>query len=43
MWTLSAREMTVFVGRMRVPGANARPSDVGFPAKRPATPSHDFS
>ena len=42
MLTLSAPEMTVLVGGMRVLNANARPSDLGVFTKRPGTLSNDF-
>ena len=42
MLTLSAPEMTVLVGGMRVLGANARPSDLGVFTKRPGTLTNDF-
>jgi catalase-peroxidase len=42
MLTLSAPEMTVLVGGMRVLGANARPSDVGVFTSRPGTLTTDF-
>jgi catalase-peroxidase len=42
MLTLSAPEMTVLVGGMRVLNANARQSDLGVFTKRPETLSNDF-
>ena len=42
MLTLSAPEMTVLVGGMRVLGANARPSELGVFTKRPGTLTNDF-
>jgi catalase-peroxidase len=42
MLTLSAPEMTVLVGGMRVLNANARPSNVGVFTKRPGTLTNDF-
>jgi catalase-peroxidase len=42
MLTLSAPEMTVLVGGLRVLGANARPSDLGVFTKRPGTLTSDF-
>ncbi|MGE5815457.1 MAG: catalase/peroxidase HPI [Acidobacteriota bacterium] len=42
MLTLSAPEMTVLVGGMRVLGANVRPSDVGVFTSRPGTLTNDF-
>ncbi|MEO8679965.1 MAG: catalase/peroxidase HPI [Vicinamibacterales bacterium] len=42
MLTLSAPEMTVLVGGMRVLNANARPSGVGVFTKRPETLTNDF-
>jgi catalase-peroxidase len=42
MLTLSAPEMTVLVGGMRVLNANARPSDLGVFTKRPGTLTNDF-
>ncbi len=42
MLTLSAPEMTVLVGGLRVLGANARPSDLGVFTKRPGTLTNDF-
>jgi catalase-peroxidase len=42
MLTLSAPEMTVLVGGMRVLGANARPSDVGVFTTRPGQLTTDF-
>ena len=42
MLTLSAPEMTVLVGGMRVLNANARPSDLGVFTKRPGTLTTDF-
>jgi catalase-peroxidase len=40
--TLSAPEMTVLVGGMRVLNANARPSDLGVFTERPGTLTNDF-
>ena len=40
--TLSAPEMTVLVGGMRVLNANARPSELGVFTKRPGTLTNDF-
>jgi len=40
--TLSAPEMTVLVGGMRVLNANARQSDLGVFTKRPGTLTNDF-
>jgi len=40
--TLSAPEMTVLVGGMRVLNANARPSTLGVFTKRPETLTNDF-
>jgi catalase-peroxidase len=42
MLTLSAPEMTVLVGGMRVLNANARQSNVGVFTKRPGTLTNDF-
>jgi catalase-peroxidase len=42
MLTLSAPEMTVLVGGMRVLNAHARPSNVGVFTKRPGTLTNDF-
>jgi catalase-peroxidase len=42
MLTLTAPEMTVLLGGMRVLNANARPSDLGVFTKRPGTLSNDF-
>jgi catalase-peroxidase len=42
MLTLSAPEMTVLVGGMRVLNANARSSDLGVFTKRPGTLTNDF-
>jgi catalase-peroxidase len=42
MLTLSAPEMTVLVGGMRVLSANARQSNVGMFTKRPGTLTNDF-
>jgi catalase-peroxidase len=42
MLRLTAPEMTVLVGGMRVLGANARPSDLGVFTKRPGTLTNDF-
>jgi catalase-peroxidase len=42
MLTLTAPEMTVLVGGMRVLGANARPSNVGVFSTRPGTLTNDF-
>jgi catalase-peroxidase len=42
MLTLSAPEMTVLVGGMRVLNANARPSDLGVFTRRPGTLTNDF-
>jgi catalase-peroxidase len=42
MLTLSAPEMTVLVGGMRVLNANARPSNVGVFTTRPGTLTNDF-
>jgi catalase-peroxidase len=42
MLTLTAPEMTVLLGGMRVLGANARPSDLGIFTKRPGTLTNDF-
>jgi catalase-peroxidase len=42
MLTLSAPELTVLVGGMRVLGANAHPSDLGVFTKRPGTLTNDF-
>ena len=42
MLTLSAPEMTVLVGGLRVLKANARPSDLGVFTSRPGTLSNDF-
>jgi len=42
MLTLSAPEMTVLVGGMRVLNANARQSDLGVFTRRPGTLSNDF-
>jgi catalase-peroxidase len=42
MLTLTAPELTVLVGGLRVLGANARPSDVGVFTKRAGTLSNDF-
>jgi catalase-peroxidase len=42
MLTLSAPEMTVLVGGMRVLNANARQSSVGVFTKRPGTLTNDF-
>jgi catalase-peroxidase len=39
---LSAPEMTVLVGGLRVLGANARPSDLGVFTARPGTLTNDF-
>jgi catalase-peroxidase len=42
MLTLSAPEMTVLVGGMRVLNANARSSDLGVFTRRPGTLTNDF-
>jgi catalase-peroxidase len=42
MLTLTAPEMTVLVGGMRVLGANAKPSDIGVFTKKPGTLTNDF-
>jgi len=42
MLTLSAPEMTVLVGGMRVLNANTRQSNVGVFTKRPGTLTNDF-
>jgi catalase-peroxidase len=42
MLTLSAPEMTVLVGGMRVLNANARPSTLGVFTRRPGTLTNDF-
>ncbi|HET6957537.1 MAG TPA: catalase/peroxidase HPI [Vicinamibacterales bacterium] len=42
MLTLSAPEMTVLVGGLRVLGANASPSGTGVFTKRPGTLTNDF-
>ncbi|MGH9347625.1 MAG: catalase/peroxidase HPI [Vicinamibacterales bacterium] len=42
MLTLSAPEMTVLVGGLRVLNANARPSDLGVFTTRPGTLTNDF-
>ncbi|MGQ0736909.1 MAG: catalase/peroxidase HPI [Acidobacteriota bacterium] len=42
MLTLSAPEMTVLVGGMRVLKTNARPSELGLFTKRPETLTNDF-
>ncbi|MFL6279574.1 MAG: catalase/peroxidase HPI [Vicinamibacterales bacterium] len=42
MLTLSAPEMTVLVGGLRVLGASARPSDLGVFTKRPGTLTNDI-
>jgi catalase-peroxidase len=42
MLTLTAPEMTVLVGGMRVLGANATPSELGVFTKQPGTLTHDF-
>jgi catalase-peroxidase len=42
MLTLSAPELTVLVGGMRVLGANARPSDTGVFTARPGMLTNDF-
>lgn len=40
--TLSAPEMTILVGRLRVLGANTQQSGTGVPTPRPGTPTNDF-
>ncbi|HUL71862.1 MAG TPA: catalase/peroxidase HPI [Vicinamibacterales bacterium] len=42
MLTLTAPEMTVLVGGLRVLNANARPSNLGVFTKRPGTLTNDF-
>jgi catalase-peroxidase len=42
MLTLTAPELTVLLGGMRVLGANAKPSDTGVFTKQPGTLTNDF-
>jgi catalase-peroxidase len=42
MLTLTAPELTVLIGGLRVLGANAKPSDLGVFTKRPGTLTTDF-